>query len=159
MCVGGEDLYDDLMSTGICTLILDKTFVWAPRIIRKVSTRWFELANHLVQIVRVSYPRGSGLVGKSKLLRPVYLNLHHMERKCNAGRTHPAIDPEMACENEKWSWWKWHTWHTLESGNRVQYKATWKFSEQSTSLNYHWLERCCRECGNAEWMCPKLSTF
>jgi hypothetical protein len=48
--------------------------------------------------------KGSELVGNSKHLRPVYLNLQHMETKGNAGGTHPATDPEMACENEKWNW-------------------------------------------------------
>lgn len=38
LCVCGEDLYDDLTGTGFCTLIMDKTFIGAPEIIRKVST-------------------------------------------------------------------------------------------------------------------------
>jgi hypothetical protein len=68
----GVDLYDHLMSTRIFTLIMNKIFRGAPKIMRKGLQPHFGFANYLI-LISVSYDtRKIGLVGESDHLRPIY---------------------------------------------------------------------------------------
>ena len=65
--------YDHFMSMRIVALIMDKLFIWAPKIYEEsILQPWFGFANHFALIV-CSHPWRSGLFGISNHLRPIYL--------------------------------------------------------------------------------------
>ena len=65
------NLYDHLMSQKTLTLMMNKILIHTPKIVRQITTAWFELANHLAVIVCfISYEKW--------VQRDKYLNNTHV---------------------------------------------------------------------------------
>ena len=96
----GGGLNDHLMSTRFFTLIINKIFVWTPKLWGKWLWPWFELGTHLC-INHLSHILGEvGLVKTCNHLRPTHLNLCELD---NGDFQHVPRPSNLSIKQSYWS--------------------------------------------------------
>ena len=99
---GGGYTYDHLISTRIFTSIMNKTFIWALKIMKKVAMAliWICSPSHTNRMF--SYPPRSGIWENSNQLRPIYISFFSLTRRPPVLFNSSSIDDKKEMMSSKW---------------------------------------------------------